>query len=264
MSWGGFVFRAILRCMKSPRGLGIWLLLMLLLTSCAASPMQQTATADQSIAETAMAQLRATSTVARARMQTTLDYASSRVTEAAAAQEFLRFSLISLGTESAWLSTEIGRLGEVGEQATATARPAAIGADRDPAATPPPPAVIVTPPTAEGPEPRLENVLMASGVDSRDCAIDNNPRFTPASSQIYVVAEAYDVSTGATISSVWRRQGSEVVNFSFQPRNNLNGSCIWFFIDQSDAEFTVGVWSVEIAIDGIRATPALAFQIVPE
>ena len=263
MSWGGFVFWAILRCMKSPPGLGIWLLLMLLLTSCTASPSEQTATADQSIAETALAQLRATSTVVRARMQTTLDYASSRGTEAAEAQDFLRYNLISLGTESAWLATEIGRLSEVGEQATATAQPAAIGVDRDPAATPPL-TIVVTPPTAQKPGARLDNVLMASGVDSRDCAIDNNPRFTPASSQIYVVAEAYNVSAGATISSVWRRQGSEVANFSFQPRNNLNGNCIWFFIDQSDAEFTVGVWSVEIAVDGIRAAPLLAFQIVPE
>ncbi len=247
--------------MKSPRGLGIWLLLVLLLTSCTASAVEQTATVEQSIAETTIAALRATSTVARARMQTTLDYVGSRVTEAAEAQDFLRYNLINLGTESAWLSTAIWQLGEVGEQATATAQPAASDTVPNPAATPPP-AVIVTPPTEQSPGPRLENMLMASGVDNRDCAIDNNPRFTPASSQIYVVAQAYNVAAGATISSVWRRQGSEVANFSFQPRNNLNGDCIWFFIDQSDAEFTVGVWSVEIAFDGVRAAAPLAFQIV--
>ncbi len=262
MSWGGFVFWAILRSMKSPHWFGSWLLLLLFLASCSASALEQTATADQSNAETEMAQLRASSTVVRARMQTTLDYASSRVTEAAAAQEFLRFSLISLGTESAWLSTAISQLGDIGEQATATAGPASIRTASAAVATPP--AVIVTPPATPESGPRLENVVMASGVDSRDCAIDNNPRFTPASSQIYVVAQAYDVSAGATISSVWRRQGSEVANFNFQPRNDLNGECIWFFIDQSDATFTVGAWSVEIAIDGRRAAPALAFQIVPE
>ncbi|MCY4147535.1 MAG: hypothetical protein OXE95_06430 [Chloroflexi bacterium] len=248
--------------MKSPRGLGVWLLLLLLLTGCAASAVEQTAATEQSSAETAIAQLRATSTVARARMQTTLDYAGSRVTEAAEAQEFLRFNLISLGTESAWLSTAIGQLGEVGEQATATAQPAAIGTDAAPSA-PSSFAVIVTPPTPQRSGPRLENVLMASGVDSRDCAIDNNPRFTPASSQIYVVAQAYNVLAGATISSVWRRQDSEVAKFSFQPRNNLDGDCIWFFIDQSDAEFTVGAWSVEVTVDDILPAPSLAFQIVP-
>jgi len=239
------------------------LLLMLLLTSCTASAMELTATAEQSMDETEVAQLRATGTVVRARMQTTLDYANSRLTEAAEAQDFLRYSLISLGTESAWLGTAIRQLSEVGEQATATAQPADIGTDRDPAATLPP-AVIVTPPAAQRSGPRLENVVMASGVDSRDCAIDTNPLFTPASSRIYVVAQAYDVSAGATISSVWRRQGSEVANFSFQPRNNINGNCIWFFIDQSDAQFTVGVWSVEIAVDDIRSAPPLTFQIVSE
>lgn len=248
--------------MKSPRGLGICLLLMLLLTSCTASAEEQTATAEQSIAETAIAQLRATSTVVRARMQTTLDYADARVTEAAEAQDFLRYNLIGLGTESAWLAIGIRLLGEVGEQATATARPAAIRTDVEPAVAPPL-AVIVTPPTAQSPGARMENMQMASGIDSRDCAIDNNPRFTPASSQIYVVAQAYDVSAGATISSVWRRQDSEVANFSFQPRNDIDGDCIWFFIDQRDAEFTVGEWSVEIAVDGVSAAPPLAFQIVP-
>ena len=245
--------------MKSPRGFGICLLL-LLLASCSASPQELTATAGQSNAATELAQLRVTSTVMRARMQTTLDYASSRVTQAAEAQEFLRFSLISLGTESAWLSTAIVQLGEIDVQATSTPQPAAIGTIRDPGVTPP--AVIVTPPAAPRSGPRLENVLMASGVDNSDCAIDSNPRFTPSSSQIYVVAQAYETPAGATISSVWRRQGNEVANFNFQPRNNLNGECIWFFIDQSDAAFTVGAWSVEIAVDGIRAAPALAFQIV--
>ena len=245
--------------MKSPRGFGIWLFLTLLLTGCAASTAEQTATAEQSLAETAIARLRATSTVARARMQTTLDYASSRVTEAAEAQDFLRFSLISLGTESAWLSTAIGQVGDSNVQATAI--PAASGANRERSATPSL-AVIVTPPTAPAPGPRLENMQMASGVDSRDCAIDSNPRFSPASHQIYVVAQAYQVPAGATISSIWRRQDSEVANFSFQPRKALNGECIWFFIDQSDAEFTVGAWSVEIAIDSSRAAPPLAFQII--
>ncbi len=249
--------------MKSPRGLiaGIWLLMALLLTSCTASAVELTATADQRSAETAIAQLRATSTVVRARMQTTLDYASSRVTEAAEAQDFLRFSLISLGTESAWLANEIQQLGEAGEFATATAQPAAIDSGRLRTATPLAP-VIVTPPTAQEPGARLENMQLASGVDSRDCAVDNNPRFTPASSQIYVVAQAYNVKAGATISSVWRRQDSQVAEFSFQPRKELNGECIWFFIDQSDAEFTVGMWGVEITIDGSRAAPPLAFQIV--
>ena len=69
---------------------------------------------------------------------------------------------------------------------------------------------------------------------------------------------------GATIESVWRRQGSEVARFSFSPRYPINGDCVWFFIDQSDAAFTVGAWSVELRVNGESAVPALPFQIVAE
>ena len=43
----------------------------------------------------------------------------------------------------------------------------------------PAPDVIVTPPAAPPDGPRLGDLVMASGVDSSDCAIDNNPRFNP-------------------------------------------------------------------------------------
>ncbi len=196
-------------------------------------------------------------------MQTTLDYARARVTEAAEAREFLRYSLINLGTESAYIATSVSQLDTMNEPATATAPSVTVAEDAgEPTSEEFIP--VVTPPATIRAGPRLENLVMASGVDSSDCARDSNPRFTPSSQQIYVVAWAFAVPAGATISSVWRRGDSQVATFSFQPRNTINGSCIWFFIDQTDADFTVGTWSVELAVDGERAAPAFAFEIVPE
>ena len=103
---------------------------------------------------------------------------------------------------------------------------------------------------------------MATGVDSNDCAIDANPRFTPQSSAIYVVGRAFNIPARANISSIWRRSGVEVVSFSFNRDHQINDSCIWFFIDQSDTPFSPGSWSVELLVDGAPVSSPLAFQIV--
>ena len=243
----------------------LWLLLALALAGCSASIAEMTATAAQGAALAELEVLRATGTVARARMQTTLDYADSRVTEAADAREFLRYSLINLGTESAYIATGISQLDALEGPATATA-PAAARTNQ-PGATPATAAaaaIAVTPPATKRAGPRLEDLVMASGVDSSDCALDRNPRFTPSSQRIYVVARAFALPAGATISSVWRRGDSQVATFSFNPRNAINGDCIWFFIDQTDAEFTLNAWSVELIVNGEPAAPPLVFQIVAE
>ena len=242
----------------------LWLLLALALAGCSASIPEMTATSAQGAALAELESLRATGTVARARMQTTLDYADSRVTEAAEAREFLRYSLINLGTESAYIATVISELDALAGPATATAPAAAARQPDEITATAPAAAVVVTPPATKRAGPRLEDLVMAGAVDNRDCAKGATPRFTPSSQRIYVVATAYAIPAGAAIASVWRRGGNQVATFEFQPRNAINGNCIWFFIDQTDAEFTIGAWSVELALDGERAAPPLIFQIVPE
>ena len=247
--------------MMSPGALpaGIWLLLALALGGCGASYIEQSATVERGAAHAELESLRATATVQRARMQTTLDYVDARVTDAVAAREYLRHSLISQGTDSADIAASISQLEGVHARETVTVAAAGNAIQRRTAT--PAPDVIVTPPAAPPDGPRLDDMVMASGVDSSDCAIDSNPRFTPNSSRIYVVARAYETPAGATIMSIWRRQGSEVARFSFSPRYPINGDCVWFFIDQSDADFTAGSWSVELRVNGESAAPALTFQI---
>ncbi|MDE2854799.1 MAG: hypothetical protein OXN88_11555 [Chloroflexota bacterium] len=239
------------------------------LTACQSTDPQMTSTAVYEEARAGLERQLATATVARARMQTTLDHAATRVGQAEEASQFLRSNLISLGTDSAFIEDNLRQLQDVATQSPPTAAAPALSApaagDASPAMTPrtvinPP---IVTPaPTAVELGPRLENVVMASGVDSFDCAIDVNPAFSPRSRAIYVVGRAFNIPAGATISSSWQHAGAEVVHFSFHREHEINDSCIWFYIDQTDTPFTAGSWSVEIRVDGLPLASPVAFQIV--
>ena len=239
-----------------------------ILAACQSTEPQLTATAVYMEAQSEIESLRSTATVARARMQTTLDHAATRVERAEEAGRFLRSNLINLGTDTGFIDDSLRQL-----EAVATRSPPTIAArahtapaaDRiSPTITP---ITIVTPPattsaeTAAAAGPRVENIVMASGVDSNDCAIDVNPRFTPQSAAIYVVGRAFRIPAGASISSIWRRSGLEVVRFSFDRQHQINDSCIWFFIDQTDTPFSPGSWSVEIHVDDAPVSSRLAFQI---
>ena len=238
------------------------------ISGCRSTGPELTATAVYERAITQLESLRTTATVVRARMKTTLEYAGTRVGQAVEARAFLQFSLENLGTDSAFIEANIQAI--VDAPITETQPPPARPAPGDSTATTSldaPAAVPIAnatprPAATADQRPRLENIVLATGVGRDDCALDANPRFTPESTEIYIVADAYNIARGATIASSWKRQGAEVARFSFQPENAINGNCIWFFIDQTDAAFTIGAWSVEIFVDGASVTSPLAFQIV--
>ena len=238
-------------------------------TACGPSQLEMSAAAEQAEAATAVSNLRSSATVARARMQTTLDFAGTRVMQSEQSGVFLRANLIALGTEGAFIDANLQGL-QLLPTSSATRPPLSAPADLAAPAT----AVgaravsrpIVTPPSATAfvspDQPRLDNIVLASGVGRDDCAIDANPAFTPNSAVIYVVARAYNIPSGSTLSSIWQRQGAEVVRLSFTAEFDIDDNCIWFFIDQTDATFTVGGWSVEIFLDGQSLMSPLPFQVV--
>ena len=240
------------------------------LTACRSNEPEQTATAVYQEAVANIEALRATATVVRARVQTTLDYAGTRVGQAESARAFLASNLISLGTEAAFIEANLAQLEPLATPISRNTPAAQTSGAVTVEAQPPtqragiivtPPALVLDP-TATASGPRLENITMASGVNEFECARDVNPRFTPASTAIYVVGRAYRVPAGATISSTWRRAGVEIVSFSFHREHEINDNCIWFYIDQTDTPFTVGSWSVEISVDGLPLSSPVAFEIV--
>ena len=243
-------------------------IMLFILSACGTSTEQLTLVANHGIANTQIADIRTSATVVRARMQTTLDFAGTRAVDVEQQGQFLRSTLVALGTESAFINNNLPLPGNF---PTFTPQPTSpINSPVTPAPQPliteelinGTPIQVTYEPTEAINSPRLENIVLSSGVNNDDCAIDTNPRFTPTSTEIYVVATAYDVPTNATITSIWQNNGTEVALFSFQTETNINASCIWFFIDQTDAEFIVGAWSVELKIDDIFVASPIPFQIL--
>lgn len=243
-------------------------IVLLTFSACGSSSEQLTITAGYEAANTQISDIRGSATVSRARLQITLDHAGTRAVNVEQQGLLMRSTLVALGTDSAFIANNLPLPGSF---PTFTPPPTSpVNLAITPAAVP---AVteelnadgtlvqVTVEATEASNQARLQNIVMASGVDNNDCAIDTNPVFTPNSTEIYVVATAYDIPTGATISSSWIGNGTEVALFSFEASNPINGSCIWFFIDQTDAEFIPGTWSVELQINNVSASPPLPFQI---
>ena len=239
------------------------------LPGCGPSEDQVRATLEQQAAQTTVGNLRATATVSRARMQITLDFVGTRVMQAEQAGSFLRANLIALGTEGAHIDADLRRLqlapspSPLPTSAIASGAPdfaiatAPARTDSRPIVTPPATA-LVTPDDI----PRLDEIVLASGVGRDDCAIDINPVFTPQSEVIYIVARAFNIPSGVRLSSSWQRQGAEVVRHAFQTEFPIHDNCIWFFIDQSDTPFNAGNWAVDIRLEDEPLMPVLPFQVV--
>lgn len=128
----------------------------------------------------------------------------------------------------------------------------------DPLFTPIPPTPTAGPPTEtpDPSQPRFENVVTSASVGSDDCASGQTNLFTTGTAQIYVVANAYNIARGMTITSRWSRDGQEITQFSFTPDFDINGPCIWFFADQSDFTFTAGAYRIDLDISGNPAAVA--------
>lgn len=240
------------------------------LVACRTSDLPLTATAEYEAAATQLDQLRSTATVARARLQITLDFAGTRVAQIEQSGAFLRSNLSALGTDSDFIDANLRQLADqpqVGavesREETAAVAGASPTIDLNDALS----AARAATPTARveaTPDflPRLDDLVLSSGVDSEDCPVDINPLFTPDSTEIYVVARAYDIPAGATLSSSWRHRDQELVSHSFRTEHLIDDNCIWFFIDQTDTSFTVGRWAVQISLDGSALSPLLPFEIV--
>ena len=121
--------------------------------------------------------------------------------------------------------------------------------------TPPTPLPAPETPTPDPTLPRVENLVMSTGVGEDDCSNGTTASFTTAAPQIYVVMNAYNLMAGMTVTARWTRDGTELTVFDFAPDFDINGPCIWFYAEPVDFAFDPGAYRVEIAING---TPAAA------
>jgi hypothetical protein len=261
------------------------LIVALLFTGCVDNSTQLTLAFNHAQVGTQVADLSLTATVQVARARTTLDFITTRSAAAATQSQFLESTLVATGFAPESLANF--RQQQIQERPTPTITPT-VGLSPESANEN---AVLTTTPTqatatatatvpAVSPyapvqaasatqafvvdvnAPHLENPVLATGVDSDDCAIGVTTQFSTSSPAIYVVAEAVNVPSDSVIESRWFR-GVEPVGpvYTFAPDFNIERACIWFFVDSSDFEFIAGQYSVDLTLNGASATPLLSFSI---
>lgn len=102
--------------------------------------------------------------------------------------------------------------------------------------------------------PRLAGITTATGVGSDDCPQNPTSTFSTNTSQIYIGATAFNLSQGDIVSSRWVKDGTEVAYYEFAPDFDINGECIWFFVDQTDFPFTANsTYTIDLSINGVNA-----------
>jgi hypothetical protein len=231
-------------------------LLLIALTGCA-PPAADTGLQTQAAAvRTDIAQVRASATRAQARVTTTLAYLGTRAGQVRLDSQNLQATLIARGTDPAVLREALGDLAYVPVTETPfLSAPGVAGADAPPDTVPGPRATAAS---LAG----LRNIVTAQAVGQDDCAVNPTTTFANTAPLIYVVATADGIAPGTTISSTWSREGSPRASFQFRPDFFINNACIWFFMDQSDTEFTAGGWQVDLTLNGAPAGSA-RFTIQP-
>ncbi len=239
------------------------LLMIFLVTACGNSEFDTLSTQHSEMG-TQVSFARSTATVESDRLLATIEAVQTQVRFA----EFQNQSLQSTLVERGFSQEDIDAVSPL----EATIRP--------PTATPPPTSAVLqpTPPPVTPPQvteevatitpthpasAALANAVTARSVRDDDCADEITGTFTTDDEAIYVVATAYNIAANTTLTSRWQYQGEEVVRFDFVPDFNIDGACIWFFIEPADAPFNPGTWSVVLDINGSPAIPPLTFVIQP-
>jgi hypothetical protein len=229
------------------------LLAALVLAACQRqNEIQLTLIAQNATLQSEIEAVRQTATVDAERLQITVAYAGTLVGRAEEQRAQLQATLVARGADPASLGNVQVPLNTPFPMPGGTPDPAnaavpTIAGD-----------VVVTP---EAPaQPALTNVVMASGVGSDDCALNPTNNFVSSIGEIYVVATGENITAGTNIAARFSVAGTEI-RHDFTPDFDIDGACIWFFIDEADLEFRPGTWSVTLELNGVSATSPIPFTI---
>lgn len=228
---------------------GILLAVSLLLAACQRqNEIQLTLIAQNATLQSEIGAVRQTATVDAERLQITVDYMGTLIGRAEEQRALLQATLVARGTDPSNIAPQFN-----------TPFPTPGGVNPNPALVPmstPEQTEIVQETTT----PALVNYTIASGVGNDDCAINNVSTFTTADSEIYVVATGENIASGTNIAARFSVGGQEI-RHDFTPDFDIDGACVWFFIDQNDLEFRPGTWSVQLELNGVSASPPIPFTI---
>lgn len=235
------------------------LLAALFLVACQRqNEVQLTLIAQNATLEAEMEGVRQTATVDAERLQITVVFMNTLVGQAEQNRVQMQATLLTRGTPAAGIENVQPSL------STPFPTPGGSGAVN------PPPTVVVTPdttqqvaPTDMPSEPALINATMAPGVGNDDCAVGATSNFSISTPEIYIVATGQSIPAGTNIAARFSIAGQEILH-DFTPDFEIDGACVWFFIDQTDLEFRAGTWSVQLELNGAPATQPIPFTITGE
>jgi hypothetical protein len=242
------------------------LVLVLLLVGCTSQGMSLTLAANHHIQGTEFYDVQMTASVQAGRLQSTQDYFTTQVALLATQSQFLKGTLVARGTPVDVLNAYQQQIESGGNPLpTRTPRPTPTFAPLLPPtplsggpgiATPVPannntvptvdPLLNAAPPTSG---PRLVDLATAPGVNDDDCAQNASTTFAASTPEIYIVATAYEVTSGMTLAAQWDVSGQQRT-FEFTPDFDIDGACIWFYIDQSEFTFQPGEGRVSLSLNG--------------
>jgi len=240
--------------------------LMIFLSGCTSQGMSLTLAAEHHVQGTQFYDVQMTASVQAGRLQSTQDYYTTQVAFVSTQSQFLKATLISRGTPAEVLAAYQQEL-EAGIAALPTRTPRATptfaplipptpllvaptsgtsipangGIVPDPEA-----ALTVAPPTSG---PRLTNLMAAPTLRDDDCAQNATNTFSTSTPEIYIVANAYEITPGMTLTSVWDISGQQRT-YEYVPDFDIDGPCIWFYMDQSEFAFQPGSASVSLSVNG--------------
>jgi hypothetical protein len=264
-----------------------WLWLLVGLGACQSLDAQQQLATNHAQAGTQVAQVRLSATVQAARARTTVDFVQTRAVVAATRSQLYELTLVSAGTDQAYLATNRARI--MGVRATATALPTIATEPADQTTAPQSPVVdaaapdqaptlpavtpfemLVTPtpshtprPTRDPNAPQIGTPRLATSAGDDDCGAGFASQFPVSTPEIYVILPVTQAPVNTVFEARWLRDGEPVTGiFSYVPDFTIDASCIWFFIDQSDFTFTAGRYSVIIDINGVQARDPITFTLV--
>jgi hypothetical protein len=229
----------------------ILLLVLCILSACQRqNEIQLTLIAQNATLQSEIVAVRETASVEAERLQITVDYVNTLVGRAEGDRIQMQATLVSRGTDPASIANIAPQFN------TPFPVPGTPGANVTP--TPLPEAALATQEVVTGPS--LVNYMMAPGVGSDDCALNPTTNFTTDTAEIYVVATGMNIPAGTNIAARFSVGGQEI-RHDFTPEFDINGACIWFFIDQNDLEFRPGTWSVELDLNNAPVSPPIPFTI---
>jgi hypothetical protein len=93
------------------------------------------------------------------------------------------------------------------------------------------------------------------------CVVNPRSSFSENETRLYGTLRALNVEAGVQMRAEWRRDGALVWEDAWTVDQNYADICIWFFVENTDIEFTPGAWSVEFFADGFSLEGATAFTL---